>query len=253
MKPVTLNFVRQVQQKYPSLLSLNNATLPQVEFVCLNFSGQDIWCYQINDKGNIVDTPIARVPPGTPVPFRLLGSIHTPMESVDQSISLRTAVLISKTPLLFALRKAYPSAFTNAKEDGETPPGSDIPTFMPSQFDLEGLLRSSNAINSDSRYAAPQVAFAAMTRVLSCIQPSGQVHLGNYLGALRNWVVGQHECDAFHGIVDLHAMTSVEEPGAIGTMTIELAAEHCSPSASTPRSPRSSFNRTYPSTPNSPG
>ncbi|MFZ9398064.1 MAG: tryptophan--tRNA ligase, partial [Ilumatobacteraceae bacterium] len=36
-----------------------------------------------------------------------------------------------------------------------------------------------------------------MPRVLSCIQPTGNVHLGNYLGALRNWVVGQHECDAF--------------------------------------------------------
>jgi tryptophanyl-tRNA synthetase len=63
-----------------------------------------------------------------------------------------------------------------------------------------------------------------MTRVLSCIQPSGRVHLGNYLGALRNWVLGQHDGDVFHGIVDLHALTSVEAPGAIGEMTIELAA-----------------------------
>jgi tryptophanyl-tRNA synthetase len=63
-----------------------------------------------------------------------------------------------------------------------------------------------------------------MTRVLSCIQPSGGVHLGNYLGALRNWVLGQHERDAFHGIVDLHAMTSVEAPGEIGASTVRLAA-----------------------------
>ncbi|MCC6830176.1 MAG: tryptophan--tRNA ligase [Thermoleophilia bacterium] len=63
-----------------------------------------------------------------------------------------------------------------------------------------------------------------MPRVLSCIQPSGAVHLGNYLGALRNWVLGQHEADAFHGIVDLHAMVSVQEPGVIGAQTIELAA-----------------------------
>jgi tryptophanyl-tRNA synthetase len=63
-----------------------------------------------------------------------------------------------------------------------------------------------------------------MTRVLSCIQPSGRVHLGNYLGALVNWVSGQYECDAFHGIVDLHALTSVEAPGVVGTQTIELAA-----------------------------
>lgn len=63
-----------------------------------------------------------------------------------------------------------------------------------------------------------------MTRVLSCIQPTGGVHLGNYLGALRNWVIGQHECDAFHGIVDLHALTVTDRPGLVGPSTLELAA-----------------------------
>ncbi len=63
-----------------------------------------------------------------------------------------------------------------------------------------------------------------MTRVLSCIQPTGDVHLGNYLGALRNWVASQHEHDAFHGIVDLHALTVTEEPGVVGITTLELAA-----------------------------
>ncbi|WP_085946517.1 tryptophan--tRNA ligase [Ilumatobacter nonamiensis] len=62
------------------------------------------------------------------------------------------------------------------------------------------------------------------TRVLSCIQPTGDVHLGNYLGALRNWERGQHECDAFHGIVDLHALTVTEEPGVVGEATLSLAA-----------------------------
>lgn len=63
-----------------------------------------------------------------------------------------------------------------------------------------------------------------VTRVLSCIQPTGPVHLGNYLGALRNWVSGQHECDAFHGIVDLHALTVTDRPGVVGENTLELAA-----------------------------
>ena len=63
-----------------------------------------------------------------------------------------------------------------------------------------------------------------MTRVLSCIQPTGEVHLGNYLGALRNWVSGQHETDAFHGIVDLHALTITEAPDTVGRATMELAA-----------------------------
>lgn len=63
-----------------------------------------------------------------------------------------------------------------------------------------------------------------MTRVLSCIQPTGDVHLGNYLGALRNWVAGQHEKDVFHGIVDLHALTVADQPGVVGEATINLAA-----------------------------
>jgi tryptophanyl-tRNA synthetase len=41
---------------------------------------------------------------------------------------------------------------------------------------------------------------------------------------LRNWVIGQHECDAFHGIVDLHALTVTDRPGVLGTSTLELAA-----------------------------
>jgi tryptophanyl-tRNA synthetase len=50
------------------------------------------------------------------------------------------------------------------------------------------------------------------------------VHLGNYLGALVNWVSGQHNGDVFHGIVDLHALTVIDSPGVIGTQTVELAA-----------------------------
>ena len=63
-----------------------------------------------------------------------------------------------------------------------------------------------------------------MTRVLSCIQPTGEVHLGNLLGALRGWVAGQHTCDAFHGIVDLHALTVTESPGVVGNDTLTLSA-----------------------------
>lgn len=63
-----------------------------------------------------------------------------------------------------------------------------------------------------------------MARVLSCIQPTGEVHLGNYLGALRNWVSGQHENDVFHGIVDLHALTVTETSGVLGDQTLSLAA-----------------------------
>jgi tryptophanyl-tRNA synthetase len=63
-----------------------------------------------------------------------------------------------------------------------------------------------------------------VTRVLSCIQPTGDTHLGNYLGALRNWVAGQHEKDVFHGVVDLHALTITEQPDVVGPATMRLAA-----------------------------
>jgi tryptophanyl-tRNA synthetase len=68
------------------------------------------------------------------------------------------------------------------------------------------------------------LALPAVARVLSCIQPTGEVHLGNYLGALRNWVSGQATADAFHGIVDLHALTVTDTPGVVGDETLKLAA-----------------------------
>src|SRR5687768_3359720 len=67
-------------------------------------------------------------------------------------------------------------------------------------------------------------SLGSVTRVLSCIQPTGDIHLGNYIGAVRNWVSGQHEADVFHGIVDLHALTVTEEPGVVGVTTVDLAA-----------------------------
>jgi tryptophanyl-tRNA synthetase len=56
------------------------------------------------------------------------------------------------------------------------------------------------------------------------MQPTGELHLGNYLGAFRNWVKGQHDKDVFHGIVDLHSLTVAEEPGVVANRTMELAA-----------------------------
>src|SRR5436309_7420641 len=62
-----------------------------------------------------------------------------------------------------------------------------------------------------------------MARVLSGIQPSGDVHLGNYVGALRNWVDFQDEHDAFYCIVDLHALTLPWEPTELQDKTLQTA------------------------------
>ncbi|MGI9602516.1 MAG: tryptophan--tRNA ligase [Acidimicrobiales bacterium] len=62
-----------------------------------------------------------------------------------------------------------------------------------------------------------------MTRVFSGIQPTGELHLGNLLGALQNWVRFQHEHDCVYCIVDLHALTIPKQPGEVGSNTIALA------------------------------
>ncbi len=64
-----------------------------------------------------------------------------------------------------------------------------------------------------------------MVRVLSGVQPSGDFHLGNYLGALRQWVAHQHDHDAFYCIVDLHALTLDIDPATLRART-EDAARH---------------------------
>jgi tryptophanyl-tRNA synthetase len=62
-----------------------------------------------------------------------------------------------------------------------------------------------------------------MARVFSGIQPTGDVHLGNYLGAIRRWVVAQHEDDAIHCIVDLHALTLPQDPAVLHAKVLEQA------------------------------
>lgn len=61
-------------------------------------------------------------------------------------------------------------------------------------------------------------------RVFSGIQPSGNLHLGNYLGAINNWVEQQAEYDNFFCIVDLHALTVPQDPKELRAKTREVAA-----------------------------
>jgi tryptophanyl-tRNA synthetase len=63
-----------------------------------------------------------------------------------------------------------------------------------------------------------------VARVLSGIQPTGDLHLGNYLGAVRQWVADQDEYDALYCIVDLHAMTQPYEPAELAEQTRRTAA-----------------------------
>lgn len=61
-------------------------------------------------------------------------------------------------------------------------------------------------------------------RVLSGVQPTGNLHLGNYLGAIRNWVEGQAEYENFFCVVDLHAITVPHDPKVLADDTLAIAA-----------------------------
>jgi tryptophanyl-tRNA synthetase len=60
-------------------------------------------------------------------------------------------------------------------------------------------------------------------RIFSGAQPTGDLHIGNYLGALRNWVALQDDYEAFYCIVNLHAITLPQDPHILRQKTLDLA------------------------------
>ena len=76
-----------------------------------------------------------------------------------------------------------------------------------------------------------------MPRIFSGIQPSGELHIGNYLGAVKNWVTLQRQYESFFCIVDYHAITVPYEPADLRQrtrdMAISLIAAGIDPSACT--------------------
>src|SRR5271156_3798473 len=65
-----------------------------------------------------------------------------------------------------------------------------------------------------------------MNRIFSGIQPTGNLHLGNYLGAIRNWVELQHGFECIFCIVDLHALTQPQDPDELRAATREVTAAY---------------------------
>jgi tryptophanyl-tRNA synthetase len=65
-----------------------------------------------------------------------------------------------------------------------------------------------------------------MNRIFSGVQPTGNLHLGNYLGAIRNWVALQHDFECIFCIVDLHALTLPQDPTVLREATREVAAAY---------------------------
>ena len=69
-----------------------------------------------------------------------------------------------------------------------------------------------------------EAAAPARKVLLTCVQPKGGFHLGNYLGAVLNWRRMQDDYECYFGIVDLHAITLPQEPAKLRAATLELAA-----------------------------
>lgn len=65
-----------------------------------------------------------------------------------------------------------------------------------------------------------------MNRIFSGVQPTGNLHLGNYLGAIRNWVQMQEDAECIFCIVDLHAITVPQDPQALLKATREVTAAY---------------------------
>jgi len=72
----------------------------------------------------------------------------------------------------------------------------------------------------------PPPAYSGPTRVLSGVQPSGALHLGNYLGALVKFARLQHEMDTFIFVADMHAITVWQDPALLAQQTREIAAAY---------------------------
>ena len=92
-----------------------------------------------------------------------------------------------------------------------------------------GPVRSATLAAHDDRPRAgsgarPLARRAGRPRTFSGIQPSGVVHLGNDLGAIRNYVALQNEYEAIYCIVDYHALTSTHDPDVLRARTREMAA-----------------------------
>ena len=95
----------------------------------------------------------------------------------------------------------------------------------PKRFSLPPLRMSSatadSAVTADaSADSKPPVR----KRILSGVQPTGNLHLGNYLGAIRQWVANQDQYENYFCVVDLHAITAPHVPAELTKSSFDIAA-----------------------------
>src|SRR5476651_1245677 len=73
-------------------------------------------------------------------------------------------------------------------------------------------------------HLAPYAAKGLKGRILSGVQPTGNLHLGNYLGAIRNFARLQGDYECLYCVVDMHAITVWQDPALLSSQTREIAA-----------------------------
>lgn len=88
-----------------------------------------------------------------------------------------------------------------------------------STFDSPGI-DSAESAESAEKTKEPE----GIKRILSGVQPTGALHLGNYLGSIRQWVDLQHQYDSYFCVVDLHAITVPQDPKKLRQETLQAAA-----------------------------
>src|SRR6185437_9288038 len=80
------------------------------------------------------------------------------------------------------------------------------------------------AAAAPNSHLAPYNAKGLKGRILSGVQPTGNLHLGNYLGAIRNFARLQSDYECLYCVVDMHAITVFQDPKLLASQTREIAS-----------------------------
>ena len=114
------------------------------------------------------------------------------------SVRLRAVVVFKEGITILFYPKSHPSSSMGLLRS------SSSSSFRPRKFSVS----ISASQSSSSEGASGEEKKERMKRVLSGVQPTGSIHLGNYFGAIQNYVKLQDEHEAFYCVVDLHAITA---------------------------------------------
>ena len=146
--------------------------------------------------------------------------------------------------------QALAEILREAREDPEIARGAPYTTPVRRLDEAGAAKQPGPAPGALSARAAAADSLRAM-RIFSGIQPTGRKHLGNYIGAITQYVAGQDRGEAIYCIVDLHAITVAVRPGASCASAPTTRRRSCSPPGSTRRAASSSARATSSSTPSS--